>query len=69
MQKSKIKKDIPNQRYLTVADGCIYYQLGRNTLRALSDKANATRHIGRRVLIDKIRLDDYLETKGGEEER
>lgn len=61
MFKNEIPKDINNQRYLSLADGVIYYQLGINTLRALSDKAHATRKIGRRVLIDKYVLDEYLE--------
>lgn len=68
MKKMSITKDINNQRYLSVADGCIYYQLGRNTLRALSDTAQATRHIGRRVLIDKNTLDSYLEAHNSEAE-
>lgn len=68
MNKMTITKDISNQRYLAVSDACIYYQLGRNTLRTLSDTAQATRHIGRRVLIDKITLDSYLEARNNEAE-
>lgn len=67
MNKSTIPKDFLNQRYLSISDGCIYYQLGCNSLRALSDKALATRKVGRRVLIDKITLDKYLEDQAQEE--
>lgn len=61
MKRISIPKDVAVQRYLRISDGCIYYQLGRNTLRALADKANATRKVGRRVLIDRVILDEYLE--------
>ena len=47
-------------KYLNVPDACLYYNLSRNALRQLSDTVGATRKIGRRVLIDRIVIDQAL---------
>ena len=47
-------------KFLNVPDACLYYDLGRNALRKLSDSVGATRKIGRRVLIDRTVIDEAL---------
>ena len=63
MNKTQILKDIDNQRYLNVEDAKVYFQIGRGLLLETADKAGALKKVGRRVLIDKIKLDKYLETQ------
>jgi len=61
MNKTEIPKRFEEQRYFNPADGTIYYQVCRNTLMKLAKSANAYRKVGRRVLIDRVVLDKYLE--------
>ena len=64
MNKTQILKDIDNQRYLSVNDAKVYFQMGRGLLYKTADKAGSLRRVGRRVLIDKVKLDSYLESQG-----
>lgn len=64
MNKTQILKDIDNQRYLSVNDAKVYFQMGRGLLYKTADIAGAIRRVGRRVLIDKVKLDSYLESQG-----
>ena len=63
MKKTQIVKDIKNQRYLNVDDAKVYFQMGRGLLYKTALEGKALRHVGRRVLIDKVKLDSYLETQ------
>ena len=49
------------KRYYSPADMMIYTGMSRGSVNKLAEKAQAIRHVGRRVLIDKIALDSYLE--------
>lgn len=61
MNRTQILKDIDNQRYLSVKDATVYFQMGRGLLYKTAEQARAKRKVGRRVLIDKQMLDAYLE--------
>ncbi len=61
MNKTQILKDIDNQRYLNVEDAKVYFQMGRNLLIETADAARAKKKVGRRVLIDKEKMNEYLE--------
>lgn len=63
MNKTQILKDIDNQRYLNINDAKVYFQMGRGLLYKTADKAGSIRRVGRRVLIDKVKLDTYLEAQ------
>lgn len=63
MHKSQIPKDYKNQRYLTVDDAKIYYQVSGNLIKDTAKTAGAWIHIGSRVRIDKVKLDTYLEAQ------
>ena len=49
------------KKYISVPDGMIRYSLSRNSLIKLADKASARVHVGRKVLIDREKIDSYLE--------
>lgn len=57
-----------NSRYMSISNGAIYTGLGMNSIRKVAEEANAIRRIGRRVLIDKVALDKYLESQASSEE-
>lgn len=61
-----IPKDLNLQRYLTEPDAMIYYQVGRNSLRAKAEELNAVRHFGRRRVYDRVTLDAGLERESSE---
>lgn len=61
MRKMSMTKDIPNQKYLSVEDARTYYQLCRASIMKVATEADALRRIGRRVLIDRARLDTYID--------
>ena len=62
MHKCSIQLD-SNCRYMSVNNAMIYTGLGRNTLRKLAEEADAIRRVGKRVLIDKIKLDEYIDKR------
>ena len=72
MHKMNLPKDLQNQKYLTVEDGKLHYQVGRGLLIKTAEQAGAIKHIGRRILIDKNRMDAFLDfelqSEGGENE-
>ena len=63
MHKSQIPKDYKNQRYLTVDDAKIYYQVCGNLLKDTAITAGAWIHIGSSVRINKVKLDAYLDSQ------
>ena len=69
MNRTQILRDIDNQRYLSVQDATVYFQMGRGLLYKTAEMARAKRKVGRRVLIDKQTLDAYLDAQAerGEE--
>lgn len=54
------------KRYYSPADMMIYTGMSRGSVSKLAEKAQAIRHVGRRVLIDKIALDTYLEEQASD---
>ena len=50
-------------RYISTKEACSYTSLGRATLIKIAIEAHAHKKIGRRVLIDREALDDYLSSR------
>lgn len=70
MHKANFPKDITRQKYLNIEDAKLYWQIGRRSLINNATKAGALRKIGRRVLIDRVTLDEYFDSncrRGGNE--
>lgn len=55
--------DIRKKKWISIKEGMLYTGLCRNTLAKITDEAHAIHHIGRRVLINREKLDAYLEGK------
>lgn len=55
--------DYTNKKYLSIEDAKNYYNLCRASIMKISTESNAIRRIGRRVLIDKVILDKYIENQ------
>ena len=51
------------KRMLSVSEGIEYTGLGKTTFRSWADKIGATRHIGKRVLFDRVKIDEALESE------
>lgn len=66
MHKTLISLD-PNCRYMSINNAVTYTGLGASTLRKLAEDAQAIRRVGRRVLIDKIVLEKYLDAQASSE--
>lgn len=52
------------KKYYSPAEAMVYTGLSRGAVTSLAEKAGAIRRVGRRVLIDKDKLDSYLESQG-----
>ena len=52
---------LPEKKTLTCKEVCQYLGLGRNTARKIGLEAGAVRRIGRRVLYDRVTLDNYVD--------
>ncbi len=50
-----------DKKYLTIKEAMEKYPLCRTTLAYHAEKADAVRHIGRRVLINSAVFDEYIE--------
>ncbi len=48
------------KKYLSVKDAMEYYSISRFTLMKLAPEAEALRRVGRKILIDRDVLDEYL---------
>lgn len=57
---------IKNKRMLSVAEGCAYTGLGRNTFRKYAEQIGAVQKIGTRVLFDKKVIDAALDRVNAE---
>jgi hypothetical protein len=51
------------QRWFSVIEGMDYYRLSRSSLMKLGEAAGGIRHFGRRVMIDRLALDQYLDNQ------
>ena len=70
MHKADFPKDITQQKHLNIEDAKLYCQIGRRSLINIATRAGAIRKIGRRVLIDRATLDEYIDSncrRGGNE--
>jgi hypothetical protein len=52
---------ICDKRLLSVADFCEYSSTGRNKAMELAKVAGAVSRMGRRVLIDRVKFDEYCD--------
>lgn len=55
-----------NKRYADATEACFYFSLGRNSLVKLAKSAGAERRVGKRVLYDLHRIDEYFDEQQGE---
>lgn len=51
------------KRFMNLSEACLYLGLGRNKTMEFCKEINAKRKIGRRVLYDKIVIDEYFDKK------
>lgn len=60
-------KDLMNgKRLLNVSEFCLYTGLGRTKGGAWAKEIGAVRHIGRRVLFDRVVIDRVIDEMGNE---
>ena len=59
-KKMAAQKD-DDVRLLSIREGAARYGLGLNTFRKFADDMGATIHIGKRVLFDRIILDEVVD--------
>lgn len=52
---------ICDKRLLSVTEFCAYASAGRNKAMELAVAAGAVSRMGRRVLIDRVKFDDYCD--------
>lgn len=52
-------------RYLGVRELCAYLSVGQNTAREVGEQAGARIKLGKRVLFDRVAIDNYLESLRG----
>jgi hypothetical protein len=53
------KISLTEKRLLSIKEFCIYSNLGRDVARKLAHEIGIEKHIGRRVLYDRILFDDW----------
>lgn len=63
MNKQKVSGTIAEKRLLNIKEVCAYTGIGQTNARAYMDEIGATRKFGRRVLFDKIVIDEALNRK------
>ena len=54
---------LPEKKTLTCNEVCQYLGLGRTTVRKIGLESGAVRRIGRRVLYDRVALEQYIDGK------
>lgn len=64
MGKARTAQTAPDSRWMRYKDMTSRYGLGRNTCIKLAKDAQATRKIGKVVIIDSQKVDEYLEKCG-----
>lgn len=63
-------KDLMNgKRLLSVSEFCLYTGLGTSKGMAWAKEIGAVRHIGRRVLIDRVVIDRVIDEMGKKGEK
>ena len=56
-----------NKRLLDTKEACNYTGLGPTKIREWGKEIGAIKHIGRRVLFDRVILDKFIDAAGEEE--
>lgn len=54
------------KRFADIKEACSYTSLGRNSLVKLAKAAGAERRVGKRVLYDLHRIDEFLDKQAKE---
>ncbi len=61
--KERIERNVPTEsRLLDIKDLCAYTKLGRNNAMKFGQESGARVQYGRRVLYDRVKLDEYIES-------
>lgn len=66
MRKRSITQNLDFVRLLSLSEAQMYCGLGRNTTRKWCDEIGATRHIGSRVLYDRVVIDKAIDASNEE---
>lgn len=61
MNKRFSDGNIMNKRLLNSEELCSYVGLGKNTARRYADQVGATKHLGKRVVFDRVVLDKAID--------
>lgn len=61
MRLRETTQNLTDKRLLSPSEACIYSGLGRSKMRELAEQAGAVKRFGRRVLIDKVKLDAAID--------
>lgn len=49
------------RKYVTLMEGCMLYGMGRDTFDKLARESGARRKVGKRVIVNTVKLDEYIE--------
>lgn len=66
IEKLEIIIGAAQRKYVTVDEGAALYGFGIHGFEKLAKDSGARRKIGRKVLVNTQKLDDYIETMFGE---
>ena len=58
-KKAEVRLD--EKRCLTIAEFMVYCGVGRNNAFKLAEKANAKIKVGKKILVDRVLFDEWLE--------
>ena len=63
MQKRKTQPlaERPEVKTGSLDDACVRYSLGKPSMRRVAEDANATIRIGRRVVLNFTKIDEYMD--------
>lgn len=65
MEKRKYQTFV-DSKMMSIPDACANYALGKHAIRSAAEKANAICKVGKRILINRQRMDDYFDSLTGD---
>jgi hypothetical protein len=66
VSKEPTASSLPDgKRLMSIAEATVYLGLGRNSAIKYLEQIGAKRKIGRRILYDKVTIDEHLSSKEG----
>lgn len=49
------------KKYVTLMEGCMLYGMGMSTFDKLERESGARRKVGKKVIVNTVKLDEYIE--------